>query len=108
MYMNSLANTQMQTHTHTHTHTHNCTYLEVIHIRCDNFAISPLEILATDEINELVVDTGTMWKPESASRAQFVEHKKVLLRANDAVVALLGLLDTACECLYVCVSAYSR
>ena len=48
--------------------------------------------MCTTHIHELVVDAGAVGHEEAAPRGQWVHHEEVVLRAQQAMVSLLGLL----------------
>mmetsp|Transcript_14766 Transcript_14766/g.40378 ORF Transcript_14766/g.40378 Transcript_14766/m.40378 type:complete len:603 (-) Transcript_14766:35-1843(-) len=67
--------------------------LHVVHVGRDDLAVAALEVLLADGLHQPVVDARAVRQPEAAPRAELVEEEELLLRADGAVVALLGLLD---------------
>ena len=65
--------------------------LRVVHVRRNNLVKAAPAVLALDKLLQCVVDTRTVWQPETAARTQLVEHEQLLLTADAAVVALGGL-----------------
>mmetsp|Transcript_36730 Transcript_36730/g.118502 ORF Transcript_36730/g.118502 Transcript_36730/m.118502 type:complete len:471 (-) Transcript_36730:417-1829(-) len=66
--------------------------LEVVHVRRDDLLVAPEPQLAADELDKLVVQPTAERLEEARAGREVVEEKELLLDADRAVVALLGLL----------------
>ena len=65
--------------------------LRIVHVRRNDLVKAAPAVLALDKLLQCVVDTRTVWQPETAARTQLVEHEQLLLTADAAVVTLGGL-----------------
>mmetsp|Transcript_24387 Transcript_24387/g.77250 ORF Transcript_24387/g.77250 Transcript_24387/m.77250 type:complete len:588 (-) Transcript_24387:95-1858(-) len=66
--------------------------LEVVHVRRDDLLVAPEPQLPADELDKLVVQPTAERLEEARAGREVVEEKELLLDADRAVVALLGLL----------------
>ena len=53
--------------------------LAVVDVGGDHFLVASLTILTADELNQGVVDVGSLGKEEAAARAELVEEEQLLL-----------------------------
>lgn len=61
--------------------------------RARTFGIPSLPVLLLDEVHQCVVDTYTVWEPETTSRRNLIEEPQVLLLSNLPVVTLRSFLE---------------
>mmetsp|Transcript_5067 Transcript_5067/g.9371 ORF Transcript_5067/g.9371 Transcript_5067/m.9371 type:complete len:558 (-) Transcript_5067:471-2144(-) len=67
--------------------------VEVEDVGRDDFLVLVVPVLLADELDEAVVDTGSVGEEEAAAGGEMVEEKELMLDTQVAVVALLGFLD---------------
>jgi hypothetical protein len=67
--------------------------VDVEHVGGDDLVVAADAVLALDVVHELVVDARAVRHEEAGAGGELVEEEELLLGAEDAVVALLGLLD---------------
>mmetsp|Transcript_52532 Transcript_52532/g.78488 ORF Transcript_52532/g.78488 Transcript_52532/m.78488 type:complete len:385 (-) Transcript_52532:986-2140(-) len=65
--------------------------IQVVNVRSDDFVISSLPVMVTNERDEFVVDAGTVGKPEGTTRRQVVKHDQFLLLGNATMIAFFCL-----------------
>mmetsp|Transcript_16660 Transcript_16660/g.40842 ORF Transcript_16660/g.40842 Transcript_16660/m.40842 type:complete len:383 (-) Transcript_16660:188-1336(-) len=68
--------------------------VEVEDVGGDDLIVLVLPVLLADERDERVVDLGAVGQEEARTGRQRVEEEQLLVHADEAVVALLGLRDT--------------
>lgn len=62
--------------------------LAIVDVWRDHLLVAPLAVLLADEVNESVVDVGSMGKEKTTSRAQLMEKIQLLLAPQLAMVSL--------------------
>ena len=67
--------------------------VEVVHVRGDDLVVLVLPVLLADELHQLVVNLGALRQEEARARGEGVEEEELLVETDQAVVALLRLLD---------------
>jgi hypothetical protein len=67
--------------------------LQVEHVGGDDLIVASHSVLSPDQLDELVVDLGTVGGPKPAARRQHVMREQVLLFANKTMISLGGLLN---------------
>lgn len=70
--------------------------VRLVNIGADDFIKSSLLVLAPDQLQQSIVDSGAVWQEEGGTRRSLVEEEQLLLQANLSVVALRSLFK---ECL---------
>jgi hypothetical protein len=65
--------------------------IQVENVGSDNFIVSAIPILLSDEFNEFVVDATPVREPKGRSRRQVVKHNEFLLRSNTSMVPFFCL-----------------
>ena len=65
--------------------------VQIEHIRTYHFSVATIVVLLTNELNQTVVDIGSMRQEEAATRTQFMEEEEILLFTQTTMIILLSL-----------------
>mmetsp|Transcript_8779 Transcript_8779/g.18552 ORF Transcript_8779/g.18552 Transcript_8779/m.18552 type:complete len:735 (+) Transcript_8779:385-2589(+) len=66
--------------------------VEVVDVGGDDLVVAALPVVVLDEVDERVVDAGSVGQPEGGASGEVVEHDEFLLCGDAAVITLLCLL----------------